>query len=172
MRARIGLPASGLMHLSPPPMRLDLPPASRMPATGWEASISESLQAGRGDLQARLWHARRFAVRSLDFHRAEFVFRNLADRIELRIGEDVGGRLHIGERDEHVAFLDAEIGAGGELDRASARGHPDILARLDAVAGKRARMETRGGAGLERIEHIGATGHGAGMPMLELTPGD
>ena len=37
--ASMGLPASGNRHLSPPPMRLDLPPASRTPTT---ASVKRS----------------------------------------------------------------------------------------------------------------------------------
>ena len=38
--ARTGLPASGAKHLSPPPMRLDLPPASTTPATKLGGSIA------------------------------------------------------------------------------------------------------------------------------------
>src|SRR5215472_17731834 len=42
-------------------------------------------------------------VDPLDPGGAELELGNLAERIELRIGEQVGGRLHIGERDEHHA---------------------------------------------------------------------
>src|SRR4030042_1161209 len=137
MRARIGRPASMRKHWSPPPMRLDLPPARRMPATGSLALMG--LEAGGRHVETGLG-ARLFrAVRALDPDRAIFVFGDLADRIELRIGEDVGRRLDISEGDEERALLDGEIGAGGELDRAPSRRHPDGIAGLDPGAGPRPR---------------------------------
>jgi hypothetical protein len=38
----------------------------------------------------------------LDLGGAEFVFRDLADRVELGVGQHIGGGFGIAERDEHL----------------------------------------------------------------------
>jgi len=38
-----------------------------------------------------------------DFGGAEFIFRNLAERVGLRVGQDVGGGFGVAERDENLA---------------------------------------------------------------------
>src|SRR3981189_3743585 len=48
--------------------------------------------------------------------------------IERRMGEQVGGRLHEGEGDEHDAVRYAVVPAGRELDRAAAGRHPPPVA--------------------------------------------
>src|SRR3974377_2467874 len=45
--------------------------------------------------------------------------RDLPERVERRIGEEVRGRLHIGERDEHDAVGHGIILACGKLDGAA-----------------------------------------------------
>ena len=74
-----------------------------------------------------------FPVGSLDPHGAIFVFGDLPDRIELRVGEHVRRRLDIGKWDEDRALLDRPVGAGSELDVSPPRGHPYGLARLDPI---------------------------------------
>src|SRR4029079_19212640 len=110
------------------------------------------------------------AVGTADLHRAIFVLRDLAYWVELRVGEDIGRGLHIGERYEDRTLLHGPVSTSGKLDRAAARGHPDPLARLDAVTGKFPRVEARRRSRFERIEHIGAARHCTSMPMLQLPP--
>ena len=110
-------------------------------------------------------------MRGLDPHGAIFVLGDLPDRIELRIGEHVRRRLHIGERDEDRTLLDVSVGTGSKLDASPSRGHPHRLAGLHPVTAQRCGVETRGRAGLQQIEHLGAPRHGPGVPMLELPPG-
>src|SRR5713101_3563544 len=93
IRARIGRPASGNRHLSPPPMRLDLPPASNTPTTTSGNSILRlGLETRSGHVPTKLCHGPLFSMTWLDLHGAIFVSGNLRDRIELRIGEYVSGR--------------------------------------------------------------------------------
>src|SRR5665809_145610 len=106
-----------------------------------------------------------------NFHRAILVLGDLADGIELRVSKDVGRGLYIGERNEDHTFLHGPVCTSGKLDRAAARCHPDLLARLDAVTYKFPRVEARRRSRLECIEHIGAARHGTSMPMLQLPPG-
>src|SRR5581483_4421567 len=153
MRARIGLPASGLKHLSPPPMRLDLPPARSSPATFNFAFIRKSGSQTRGrHVKPGIRDRVLFSFRSLDPHRAVFVFGNLADRVELWIGQNVRGRLDIGERDENHVLLDGEVRSRCELDASPARRDADRCAGLDPVMGKRLRVKTRRRSRLEPIE--------------------
>src|ERR1700756_3152035 len=83
---------------------------------------------------------------------AELELRNLAERIELRIGEQVGGRLHERERDEHDAVRHRVVLAGGELYRAAAGGDAHHVARRDAEPGKSAARDRGDRRGRERGE--------------------
>src|ERR1700694_272730 len=115
--ARIELPPSGCKHLSPPPIRLDLPPASKTPTTRSDNPTSTvRLEAKRRHVQTGLRHVRLFPRRRPDLDRAVFVLGDFANRVELGIGEDVGGGLHIGEGDAHGAVLNRHVGPGGKPD--------------------------------------------------------
>src|SRR5215472_467699 len=65
----------------------------------------------------------------LDARGAELELGNLAERIELGVGEQVGGRLDVGERDEHDAVRHRVVLAGGELDRTAAGADAHHVAR-------------------------------------------
>ena len=103
--------------------------------------------------------------------RAILELGDLAERIERRIGQEVGRRLDIGERDEHHAVGDRVVLARRELDGAAAGRDPhEVAGRIPSRAIVAARQ--RGDrAGLERVEHGGAPRHRAGVPMLELPAG-
>ncbi len=58
----------------------------------------------------------------LDLGGAEFEFGNFADRVELRVGEDVGGGLGIAERDKHHPRCDIAVGARLQFDHAAPGG--------------------------------------------------
>src|SRR5712671_2014563 len=62
----------------------------------------------------------------LDLGGAEFVFRDLADRVELRVGQHIGGGFGIAERDEHLARGDGAVAARLQFDRATAGGDADL----------------------------------------------
>src|SRR4051812_35922206 len=78
------------------------------------------------------WPSPRVGGRLLDPSRAELELWDLAERVEGGVGEEVGGGLGEAERDEDEAGGDVAVGAGGELDRASAGGHADGGAGVDA----------------------------------------
>src|SRR5688572_29110292 len=65
---------------------------------------------------------------ALYLHRAVLELRDLAERIERRVGELVGRGLVEGERDEDRAARRAFVGARGERDLAAARRHGDHVA--------------------------------------------
>src|ERR1700704_5686639 len=71
-------------------------------------------------------------LRPLHPRRAELELGDFSERIERRIGEQVRGRLHEGEGDEHDAVRYPVVLAGRELDRAAAGGGADAVAGLDA----------------------------------------
>src|SRR5580698_3613799 len=79
------------------------------------------------------FHLRR---RLLNFRGAEFEFWNLAERIELRIGEQVRGRLDEGEWNEHHTVRHGIILTRVQLDRPAARADADQNAPPDAEVGK------------------------------------
>ena len=92
--------------------------------------------------------------RPLDPRGAELVLRDLADRVELRVGQDVGRRLDVGERDEHHALGHRAVDARLELDRAAPGRDPDRLARRHAEPAQLARMQARHRLRLERVEML------------------
>src|SRR5690606_35136736 len=63
---------------------------------------------------------------------AIFELGDLAERIELRIGEDVGRRLTIAEGNEDHPRRHVAVGTGRQLDRAPAGGYPDQVAPMAA----------------------------------------
>src|SRR5215831_3114615 len=65
---------------------------------------------------------------------AEFVLRDLADRVELRVGQDIRGGFGIAERDKHLARSDGAVGARLQFDRAAAGGDTDLFAGGDTEA--------------------------------------
>src|SRR5262249_49621620 len=96
--------------------------------------------------------------------------RNLPEWIERRIGEQVGGRLDISERDEPHAVGNPIVLAHRKLDRAAPCADPHHVARRNAEAGDLAARQRRHRGGLERVEHARTARHGAGVPVLELAP--
>src|SRR5258708_30058486 len=65
----------------------------------------------------------------LHSRRTELELGDLPERIERRVGEQVGGRLHEGEGNEHDAVRYPVVLAGRELDRAAAGGRAGPVAR-------------------------------------------
>src|SRR6266536_5727547 len=116
---------------------------------------------------------RRLSYRADPLHprRAEFEFRDLAERVERRVGQEIRGGLDISERDEHDAVRDGVVLARVKLDRAAPRGDADAVARGNSELCDLAARKVRDWARLERIEHRGAARHRAGVPMLELPAG-
>jgi hypothetical protein len=53
-------------------------------------------------------------------HRAELEFGNLAERIEHRIGQEVGGGFRVAERHEHHVLRHVAVGAHFDFHRAAA----------------------------------------------------
>src|SRR6516165_3300174 len=107
----------------------------------------------------------------LDLGGTEFIFRDLAERIELRVGQDVGGGFGIAKRDEHLTWGDRAVGARLQFDRAAAGGDTDLFARGDAEAAQFGGSETGDRLGLELVEHARAPRYRPGVPMFELTAG-
>src|SRR5262249_42611874 len=70
--------------------------------------------------------------RRLHARGAEFELGDFAERVERRVGEQVRGGFHEGERDEHDAVGNGVVLARGQLDRAAPRGHADRVAGCDA----------------------------------------
>src|SRR5919108_3496556 len=68
----------------------------------------------------------------LDLGCAEFVFRDLAERVELRVGQDIGRRLGIAERDKHLARGYGAVAARLQFDASPSGGDTHSLARSDA----------------------------------------
>jgi hypothetical protein len=68
----------------------------------------------------------------LDPGGAELVLRDLTDRVELRVGQDIRRRLDERERDEHHALRHRPIDPRRELDRAAPSRDPDRIARRHA----------------------------------------
>ncbi len=135
--------------------------------------------AGRGDKScgteqeaiALLRRDPRRRIDRLDLGGAELELRNLAERIKLRIGQQVRRRFHISERDEHHAIRHRVVLAREQLDRAAARRHAHRIARLNAELLDRAARKLSDRRRLQRVEHSGSTRHRAGVPMLELAAG-
>src|SRR5207302_6185949 len=101
-----------------------------------------------------------------DTRRAVFELRNLSDRVELRIGQDVGGRLGIAERDEDHAGRDRAVSARLELDGTAARRDAHHGPGRDAEAAEIGRRQRGDRLRLDLVEHAGAPGHRPGVPML------
>src|SRR6266853_1512501 len=122
----------------------------------------------RSTAEARV-HRCRPALR--DLHRAVLELRDLADRVELGVGEHVRRRLVVAERDEYSARRSAVVGARvkGNLSAARFDGHD--LACLHPEPVEVDRMERRDGLGLDVVEHRRAARHRTGVPMLELAAG-
>src|ERR1700730_13676921 len=68
----------------------------------------------------------------LDLGGAEFVFGDLADRVELRGWQHMGGGFGVAERDEHRAGGDGAVAARLQLDGAAPGGDADLFAGGDA----------------------------------------
>src|ERR1700730_18732455 len=68
----------------------------------------------------------------LDLGGAEFVFGDLADRVELRVGQHIGGGFGVAERDEHLGGGDGAVAARLQLDGAAPGGDADLFAGGDA----------------------------------------
>src|SRR5260370_12665668 len=61
--------------------------------------------------------------------RAELEFGDLAERIERRVGQQIGGGFRVAERHGHPALRDVAIGAHLHLDRAAAGFPPGEIPR-------------------------------------------
>src|SRR5690606_18657930 len=101
----------------------------------------------------------------LDTSGAELELRDLAEWVELRIGEQVRCSLGEAERDEHHPFRNVPVRSRLELHLAATRRDTDELARSNAEALHLSRMEAGNRLGLQRVELAGASGHGPRVPM-------
>src|SRR5438309_9049537 len=88
--------------------------------------------------EARVY-GRRPAFR--DFHRTVLELRDLPDRIEHGVREQIGGRLVVTERDKHRADRRAVVGARVQRNLSAARFHRDDITRLGAHLVEVERME-------------------------------
>src|SRR5438046_1844978 len=96
--------------------------------------------------EARVY-GRRPAFR--DFHRTVLELRDLPDRIEHGVREQIGSRFVVTERNKHRANRRAIVGARVERNLSAARFHRDDITRLDAHFVEVERMERRDGLGLD-----------------------
>src|SRR5947207_1437921 len=150
------------------PMRVDLPPHRTMApavcilnfALLRKQSASAKTQTLRDD------------ATGAHLDRAVLELRNLAERIEHRVGEHVRRRLVVAERHEHRPARHAVIRARVERDAAAPRGDGEDVARRHARVLQIEWMDRSDRLRLERIERRRATRHRAGVPVLELAPGD
>src|SRR6202007_476704 len=67
----------------------------------------------------------------LDLGGAELVLRDLAEWVELRVGQHVGGGFGVAERDEHLARGNGAVAARFQLDRAAPGGDANLFAGSD-----------------------------------------
>ena len=104
-------------------------------------------------------------------HGAELEFRNLAERVERRVGQQVRRRFRVAERHEHHVFRHVAVGAHLDLDRAAAGLQLDEIAGPDAHAPHVLWRHERHRLRLDLVEHAGAAGHRAGVPVLEHAAG-
>jgi hypothetical protein len=115
--------------------------------------------------------SRRLAARA-QAHRAVLELRDLRVRVQRRIGEPVDRRLVVGKGHEHRAPRRALVGTRVQAHRPAARLDGQQPARRHAQGLQVQRVDQRGRVGLDRVEHAGAPGHAAGVPVLELAAGD
>lgn len=108
----------------------------------------------------------------MDANRTELVLGNLAGRVERRVGQEVGGRFHVAEGHEHRAPGHAVVPACERGDPAPARLEKQPVARLHAEPLQLEEVEAGRGDRLQLVEHLGAAGQGAGMPLLEEPAGE
>src|SRR6516165_6892123 len=106
-----------------------------------------------------------------DFGGAEFVFRDLAERVELRVGQHIGGCFGVAEWDKHLARSDGAVGSRLQLKGAAAGGDADLVAGGDAERAQFRRCEAGDRFGLELVEHARPSGYRPGVPMFELAAG-
>ena len=99
---------------------------------------------------------------------AELESRYPAFRVQTRVRQQVRRRLAEGKRQEGDALRQARILARRALQRATPRRHADPATRSDSEPPEIGRRQRDRRRGLQRIKHADATGHRAGMPMLEL----
>src|SRR5204862_6021046 len=111
------------------------------------------------------------AVERFDLGGAEFVFRDLAERIELRVRQHIRRRLGIAERDEHHPRRDRAVAARLQFDRAAPRRDADARAGPDAEPPQFGRREARDRLRLDLVQDAGAPRHRAGVPVFELAAG-
>src|SRR5215471_1901374 len=140
------------------------PTASAMPATCCESqSRPSSAQATKCRTAWPLRHRPPTEAVSLVRRRthrdrlylggAEFVLGNLAERVELRVGQHVGGGFGIAERDEHLARCDGAVAARLEFDRAAPGCDAHPLPGGDAEPTQFGRGEAGDRLGLDLVEH-------------------
>lgn len=107
---------------------------------------------------------------SLDLRRAVFEFRDLPERVELRIGQDVGRGLRKSEGNKDHPGWNRLIDARLELDRAAARGDADEITRFYPEPFEIACGQGGDRLRLQVVESLAAPRHRARMPVLELPP--
>jgi hypothetical protein len=71
---------------------------------------------------------------------AEFVLRDLAERVELRVGQHAGGGFGEAERDENLAGGDGVVAARLRFDRAA----PRVVTRISSPAAMPSRRNSTG----------------------------
>src|SRR3546814_8228749 len=89
---------------------------------------------------------------------AELEFRDLAEGVELRVGQHVGGRLVEAEGNEHHALRHVAVGAHVQRDLAAPRRHLHHVAGLQPHGPQLERVEAGDGLRLAAVEHCGAPG--------------
>ena len=92
--------------------------------------------------------------------------------IERRIGQLVGGGLGIGEGNEDAAAARCRRPPAPSAGWRRAATPPRPVARLQAEPAQLVAVHRHGRLGLDGVEHVGAAGHRAGVPVLELPAGD
>src|SRR5215471_3852841 len=100
----------------------------------------------------------RLLARRLDPSRTVLELRNLAERIERRVGQQIGGRFHERERNEHNAVRHRIVLARDELDGAATGADTDHVARRDPEFLQLIARERRHRARFDVIEHGRAPG--------------
>src|SRR5258707_12378861 len=106
----------------------------------------------REGLPAAVARERNELAALLHLHGAILDLRDLAEGIERRVGEQVGGGLVEGERDEDRAARRAVVGARHERDLAAPRSHRHHVAGLRTHRVEFGRLQRGYRLRLERVE--------------------
>src|SRR5437868_7296930 len=107
-----------------------------------------------------------------DPYRAILELRDLAERIERRVSQQIRRGFVEAERNEHRSPRRAIIRSREECDAAAPRSHRNDAPRSHSQRFKILGIDRCHRRRLEAVQNLGAPGHAAGMPMLELAAGN